>query len=325
MDVYHVPTVVIPPNFPVQRIDYPDKVYTTHDEQFDEALAMVLRHHATGQPVLVVASSIVETEVMSHMLIEESIAHNVLNANNEFWEAQIIKEAGKMHAVTVATSMAGRGTDIRLGEGVRELGGLVVVGIGRMKSIREERQARGRAGRQGDPGCSRFFISLEDDVVAENGADMTKYIEGRRRMSDRRMKRVIHRAQMTEEERGVWGRRQSLQYDQIMQRQRILIYGMRDQLLEGGKLEEQQICAMAKQNIKLFLSEHKHLKDTDLRRYILENISYKLEDGLGSLDLKNKKALEQYLERLVLQAFREQSRKLGSKQRMADFMRRVAL
>lgn len=325
MEVYHVPTVVIPPNFPVQRMDYPDQVYTDHNAQFEAALNMVLERHATGQPVLVVASSIMETEVMSKMLIEERIAHNVLNANNEFWEAQIIKEAGKMHAVTVATSMAGRGTDIKLGEGVRELGGLAVIGIGRMKSIREERQARGRAGRQGDPGCSRFFISLEDDVVAENGADMTKYIEGRRRMSDRRMKRLIDRAQTTGEERGISGRRQSLQYDQIMQKQRMLIYDMRNQLLDGGKLEEQQILAMAKQNIQLFLSEHKQLEAAELRRYILDHISEMLDDGLRTLNLKNTKTVEKYLEGCVQQALNQQRENVGSEQQMAAFMRRVAL
>ncbi len=325
MDVYHVPTVVIPPNFPVQRMDYPDKVYTIHNDQFEDALRMVLEHHATGQPVLVVASSIAETEVMSYMLMEEGIAHNVLNANNEFWEAQIIKEAGKMHAVTVATSMAGRGTDIKLGEGVRELGGLAVVGIGRMKSIREERQARGRAGRQGDPGCSRFFISLEDDVVTENGADMTKYIEGTCRMSERKMKKVIQRAQTTGEENGVSGRRQSLQYDQIMQKQRMLIYEMRDQLLDGRELEEEQVCGMAKQNIQLFLSEHKRLKEAELRRYIFENISYRLDDGLHKLNLKHKKSVEQYLENCVHRAFKEQQETLGSEKRMAAFLRRVAL
>ena len=164
LEVYHKQVVVIPPNKPMARKDLPDKYFKTSEEQFDAVIKETVKRHNTGQPVLLIASLISDTEMLSKLLVQENIEHSVLNANNAFWEAEIIKEAGQKNVVTVATSMAGRGTDIRLGSGVKELGGLCVLGIGRMNNTRDERQARGRAGRQGEPGVSIFYTSLEDDV-----------------------------------------------------------------------------------------------------------------------------------------------------------------
>ena len=170
----------------------------------------------------------------------------MLNANNAFWEADIIREAGQKYAVTVATSMAGRGTDIRLGEGVKKLGGLAVIGIGRMVNVRQERQARGRAGRQGDPGTSRFFVSIEDEVVRSNGpADVDKYIEGRRRIGKRKVKKLVCNAQSLGEEFAVLSRKRAVDYDQVMQWQRKLMYQTRDDLLDGRALHSSQILDMA--------------------------------------------------------------------------------
>lgn len=325
LDVYHEKVVVIPPNFPVQRIDYPDKVYANSKEQFLSAIAMTLQLHSTGQPVLIVASSISDTEILSQLLVREGIAHNVLNANNAYWEAQIIKEAGQRNAVTVATSMAGRGTDIKLGEGVKELGGLAVIGVGRMKSTREERQARGRAGRQGDPGCSYFFICLEDDVVIDNGADLEKYVEGKRRMSKWRMKRIINSAQAIGQEMGVSGRKQSVQYDQVMQAQRKLIYETRNHLLDGGDVSVQQIFDIAKENIRVFLSENKKLTTPELNRYILDNISYTLDNRIKEIDLENRVEVENYLITRVGEELMRQSKKLGGEKKLANFMRVASL
>ena len=201
--------VVIPPNRPLRRVDLDDFYFRDAKKQFAAAIGMVRLLHAKGQPVLVVASSIEETELVSERLLRARVSHNVLNANNAAWEAEIIKEAGQKKAVTVATSMAGRGTDIKLGKGVQELGGLAVIGIGRMANVRLERQARGRAGRQGDPGISRFFVSLEDQVVRNTGsAKLEKYIDGSRRIGKRRLRRVINGAQRTGEESAVMARRQ---------------------------------------------------------------------------------------------------------------------
>ena len=211
--VYHTRVVVIPPNRPLRRVDLDDFYFRDAKKQFAAAIGMVRLLHAKGQPVLVVASSIEETELVSERLLRARVSHNVLNANNAAWEAEIIKEAGQKKAVTVATSMAGRGTDIKLGKGVQELGGLAVIGIGRMANVRLERQARGRAGRQGDPGISRFFVSLEDQVVRNTGsAKLEKYIDGSRRIGKRRLRRVINGAQRTGEESAVMSRRQAMNY-----------------------------------------------------------------------------------------------------------------
>lgn len=191
-DVYGVDVLVVPPNCPVIRKDLPDRVFQDADSQFRAAIDAACAVHSTGQPVLLVVSTIAETELVSKLLTNQKIPHNVLNANNAFWEADIIKEAGQMNAVTVATAMAGRGTDIKLGEGVEELGGLAIIGIGRMNNIRQERQTRGRAGRQGAPGNSRFYISLEDEIVTDYGAPyIRKYMEKGRHFSKGRIHRLI--------------------------------------------------------------------------------------------------------------------------------------
>ena len=195
-DVYGVNVLVVPPNCPVIRKDLPDRVFQDADSQFRAAIDAACEVHSTGQPVLLVVSTIAETELVSKLLTNQKIPHNVLNANNAFWEADIIKEAGQMNAVTVATAMAGRGTDIKLGEGVEELGGLAIIGVGRMNNIRQERQARGRAGRQGAPGNSRFYISLEDEIVTDYGAPfIRKHMEKGRHFSKGRIHRLVCNAQ----------------------------------------------------------------------------------------------------------------------------------
>ena len=163
--VYHKRVVVVPPHKKLRRIDRKDRYFVTAQEQFKAALEETLKCHRKGQPVLIVTATIQDTQIFSHMLVERSVPHSVLNADNAYWEAEIIASAGMRNAVTVSTGMAGRGTDIKLEEGVAGLGGLAVIGIGRMENLRLERQARGRSGRQGDPGSSQFFVSLEDDIV----------------------------------------------------------------------------------------------------------------------------------------------------------------
>ena len=180
------------------------------------------RCHEKGQPVLIVTSTIADTELVSRVLIEKQVAHSVLNANNAYWEAQIIKEAGRKGAVTVSTGMAGRGTDIRLGPGARELGGLAVIGIGRMANIRLERQARGRAGRQGDPGSSRFFVSLEDDTVSAVGEKiLERYVDKDRWISGRKLRKLINGTQKLLEEQAVFQRRRSVEIGRASCRERV--------------------------------------------------------------------------------------------------------
>ena len=326
-DVYGKKVVVIPTNNPIQRVDCPDWFFSDSTKQFEAAIKLAVKKHDTGQPVLIVTTMISDTEIISHLLVKEGIPHSVLNANNAFWEADIIKEAGQMGAMTVATSMAGRGTDIKLGAGVKELGGLAVIGVGRMLNIRDERQARGRSGRQGDPGYSRFIVSLEDDIV-EKGTDpekLQKYIEGKRRISDRRIKRIVNNAQKINEEVGSTNRKTSKDYDLVLQLERKLMYDTRDMLLDGGTVEEDRLFKIVSENIDAFLDEHRHLQLTELNRYLLDNISYTMEKESARLNLRNRKRVKAYIMARVKRSLDEKKASINNENGMKDFIRVSAL
>ncbi len=303
-DIYGVKVVVIPPNRPGKRVDLPDCYFPNTKKQVAAAIINALEIHRTGRPVLIVAANIENTEKVHQAFLRKKIPHNVLSASNAYWEAQIVKEAGRQGAVTVATTMAGRGTDIKLGEGVEELGGLAVIGIGRMENVRMERQARGRAGRQGDAGSSQFFVSLQDDVMGENPA-YDKYIEGKKRISRRRLQKYIDKAQVMGEESAVLSRKRSVDYDKVIQRQRSLIYATRDKLLEGEELPMEMILEMAERNIKRFLASGGLADMHALNRYILDNISYRLEDAAPDFAPGDRKAIERYLMERVRQGDRK--------------------
>ena len=326
-DVYGKKVVVIPTNNPIQRVDCPDWFFSDSTKQFEAAIKLAVKKHDTGQPVLIVTTMISDTEIISHLLVKEGIPHSVLNANNAFWEADIIKEAGQMGAMTVATSMAGRGTDIKLGAGVKELGGLAVIGVGRMLNIRDERQARGRSGRQGDPGYSRFIVSLEDDIV-EKGTDpekLQKYIEGKRRISDRRIKRIVNNAQRINEEVGSTNRKTSKDYDLVLQLERKLMYETRDMLLDGGTVEEDRLFKIVSENIDEFLDSHKNLQLTELNRYLLDNVSYTMEKESARLNLRNRKRVKAYIIARVKRSLEEKKASINNENGMKDFIRVSAL
>ncbi|MEE0375234.1 MAG: accessory Sec system translocase SecA2 [Lachnospiraceae bacterium] len=327
-DVYGVNVLVVPPNCPVIRKDLPDRVFQDADSQFRAAIDAACEVHSTGQPVLLVVSTIAETELVSRLLTNQKIPHNVLNANNAFWEADIIKEAGQMNAVTVATAMAGRGTDIKLGEGVEELGGLAIIGVGRMNNIRQERQARGRAGRQGAPGNSRFYISLEDEIVTDYGAPyIRKYMEKGRHFSKGRIHRLICNAQKLCEESAVLSRRQALNYDEVMQKQRQLIYSMRDELLDGGRIGKERLMQIAENNIQTFVSGFSGKQPVSrqaVSRYLLDNISYQMDDISDSI-LQGKESVTQYLRKQVEAALQEQESRIGDDETMEEFVRVATL
>lgn len=327
-DVYGVDVLVVPPNCPVIRKDLPDRVFQDADSQFRAAIDAACEVHSTGQPVLLVVSTIAETELVSRLLTNQKIPHNVLNANNAFWEADIIKEAGQMNAVTVATAMAGRGTDIKLGEGVEELGGLAIIGVGRMNNIRQERQARGRAGRQGAPGNSRFYISLEDEIVTDYGAPyIRKYMEKGRHFSKGRIHRLICNAQKLCEESAVLSRRQALNYDEVMQKQRQLIYSMRDELLDGGRIGKEGLMQIAENNIQTFVggfSGKQPVSRQAVSRYLLDNISYQMDDISDSI-LQGKESVTQYLRKQVEAALQEQESRIGDDETMEEFVRVATL
>ena len=325
-DVYHKEVVVIPPNRPVRRKDLRDRCYRNAEQQLTAAMKEVIAIHETGRPVLIVVSTIPETELASGYLVRARVPHSVLNANNAFWEAEIIREAGRMNAVTVATGMAGRGTDVKLGEGVKELGGLAVIGIGRMGNIRQERQARGRAGRQGDPGSSRFFISLQDGVIEEScHPKLAKYAEGRWWISRRRIRRIINSAQRSGEEFAVMSRRQALNHDQVIKFQRDLMYATREKLLEGGGMDEEILMEIAGRNIERFISSQEPLTRISLQRYVLDHISYRLDGEMAGIVLDDLSAVRKYLLGLVSRGVKEQEKKTGSRSQLQRFMRVAAL
>lgn len=319
LEVYHKQVVVIPPNKPMVRKDLPDKYFKTSEEQFDAVIKETVKRHKTGQPVLLIASLISDTEMLSKLLVQENIEHSVLNANNAFWEAEIIKEAGQKNVVTVATSMAGRGTDIRLGSGVKELGGLCVLGIGRMNNTRDERQARGRAGRQGEPGVSIFYTSLEDDVCEILGDDfLEKYIEKDKHISKRRIKKLINKSQKIKSESSVFQRKNAVDYDSVMQRQRTIMYKTRNDLLDGKSLDENYLLSICEDNIKDFVKSNKKLDSYGVHRYVLDNLSYRLQEMDEST--KNQK---DYLIQYSKMAFNNKKKSIGD--RFSEYCRLCTL
>lgn len=319
LEVYHKQVVIIPPNKPLARKDLPDQYFKTSEEQFDAVIQETVKRHNTGQPVLLIASLISDTEMLSKLLVQENIEHSVLNANNAFWEAEIIKEAGQKNVVTVATSMAGRGTDIRLGPGVKELGGLCVLGVGRMNNTRDERQARGRAGRQGEPGISMFYVSLEDDVCEILGEDfLDKYIEKDKYISKRRIKKLVNKSQKIKEESSVFQRKNSVDYDSVMQRQKTIMYKTRNDLLDGMSLDENVLKQIYVNNINEFAKDHKKMDDKTMYRYILDNLTYRLKEL--SVSSANKK---EYLKQYADMAFKDKKQLLGN--RFSEYCRLCTL
>ena len=319
LEVYNKRVVVIPPRKPLARKDLPDKYFKTSEEQFDAVIKETVKRHNTGQPVLLIASLISDTEMLSKLLVQENIEHSVLNANNAFWEAEIIKEAGQRNVVTVATSMAGRGTDIHLGPGVKELGGLCVLGVGRMNNTRDERQARGRAGRQGEPGVSIFYTSLEDDVCEILGDDfLEKYIEKDKHISKHRIKKLINKSQKIKSESSVFQRKSSVDYDSVMQRQRTIMYKTRNDLIDGKNLDENVLVQIVGNNIDEFFAKHKNVDDFLMNRYILDNLSYRLKKlSISTADKK------EYLKQYANRAFNDKKQLLGK--RFSEYCRLCTL
>ena len=244
LKIYKLPVVVVPTNRPVQRVDEPDAIYKTKRAKYRAVGQAVEEIHKTGQPILIGTTSITQSEELSAILKKHGVPHNVLNAKYHEKEAEIIKDAGQKGAVTIATNMAGRGTDIQLGEGVQELGGLYILGTERHESRRIDNQLRGRAGRQGDPGRSKFYLSLEDDLLRLFASDNIASIMDRLGMDEndpiehKLITRSIERAQKKVEARNFDIRKHVLEYDDVMNQQREVIYAERRKILRGEDLKE---------------------------------------------------------------------------------------
>ncbi|MEO0416022.1 MAG: SEC-C metal-binding domain-containing protein, partial [Verrucomicrobiota bacterium] len=238
-DIYKLDVLIIPTNRPIARIDQNDRIYKTQREKYNAVVKTVKDVHLKGQPLLLGTASVESSEVLSRMLKKEKIAHKVLNAKYHLEEAEIVSRAGKQGAVTVATNMAGRGTDIKLGEGVKELGGLFVLGTERHQSRRIDRQLRGRCSRQGDPGKSTFYVSFEDDLMMQFGASerMTKMmerfgLEEGQELEHPLLNKSVENAQKKVEQRNYMARKHILEYDDVMNNQRTVVYGYRNEVLE---------------------------------------------------------------------------------------------
>ena len=243
--IYGLEVFQVPTNRPGQRKDLPDVIFKTKRGKYRAVVREIERRHATGQPMLIGTTSIEQSEQLSHMLKEAGIVHNVLNAKYHELEAQIVAQAGQKGQVTIATNMAGRGTDIVLGEGVSELGGLAIIGTERHESRRIDNQLRGRAGRQGDPGSSQFFLSLEDDLLRIFGGDnIKKFMEKMGLEEDEEIRSsmvssAIQKAQKRVEERNFDIRKYVLEYDDVMNQQRKVVYEQRRKILEGQDMKDQ--------------------------------------------------------------------------------------
>ena len=307
LETYNMSVIRIPTNRPLIRKDYSDNLYVTLPEKVYASLECIKEYHLKGNPLLVFVGSVEMSHLYSSLLLREGIAHNVLNANNAAREAQIVSESGQMGAVTVATSMAGRGTDIKLGPGVAELGGLVVIGTERMESQRIDLQIRGRSGRQGDPGLSKFFVSLEDDVIKKFGpswvhrmykeysvADITQpqVLEGRK------YHRLVEKAQNASDSASRANRRRTLEYAESMNIQRDLIYKERNRLINGERDLRDVLSEMIDEYIEIILSENIKTRE-ELFHYLVTNISFNIRELPLDLVIEDEQELRNFLIQII--------------------------
>ena len=307
IETYNMSVVRIPTNRPRQRIDYPDNLYVTLPEKVYASLEYIKEYHAKGNPLLVFVGSVEMSQLYSSLLLREGIAHNVLNANNAAREAQIISESGQMGAVTVATSMAGRGTDIKLGKGVAELGGLIVIGTERMESQRIDLQIRGRSGRQGDPGMSKFFVSLEDDVIKKFGPSWVhkKYKDYQVQdmtqpevLKGRKYRMLVEKAQHASDSAGRSARRQTLEYAESMNIQRDMVYKERNRLIDGSRDLEDVVDEIIASYIDQVTSSEYESREL-LFHFIVTNISFHIKEVPDHIDVTDKTAVRSFIKKVI--------------------------
>lgn len=329
LETYNMTVIRIPTNRPRQRIDYPDNLYITLPEKVYASLEYIKEFHAKGNPLLVFVGSVEMSQLYSSLLLREGIAHNVLNANNAAREAQIIAESGQMGAVTVATSMAGRGTDIKLGKGVAELGGLIVIGTERMESQRIDLQIRGRSGRQGDPGMSKFFVSLEDDVIKKFGPSWVhkKYKDYQVQdmtqpeiLKGRKYRNLVERAQHASDSAGRTARRQTLEYAESMNIQRDMVYKERNRLIDGSRDLEDVVLDIIERYTEAVAAEHYASREL-LFHFIVTNISFHVKEIPDNLDLSNQKQVRNFIQQVVNRELSEKKELLEKHDLYEQFLR----
>lgn len=333
-EIYNIRVIPIPTNRPVQRIDHSDLLYASIESKFKAVVEDVKARYQKGQPVLVGTVAVETSDYISKKLVAAGVPHEVLNAKNHYREAQIIMNAGQRGAVTIATNMAGRGTDIKLGEGVRELGGLCVIGTERHESRRIDNQLRGRSGRQGDPGESQFYLSLEDDLMKRFGSERLKGIFERLNMSEeaiesRMLTRQVEAAQKRVEGNNYDTRKQVLQYDDVMREQREIIYTQRYDVITADRDLAPEIQAMIKRTIERVVDGHARAKQDEKLEAILNFAKYNLlpEDSITMEDLSglSDKAIKEELFQRALKVYDSQVSKLRDEEAVKEFQKVLIL
>lgn len=333
-EIYNIRVIPIPTNRPVQRIDHPDLLFASIEAKFKAVVEDVKARYQKGQPVLVGTVAVETSDYISKKLVAAGVPHEVLNAKNHYKEAQIIMNAGQRGAVTIATNMAGRGTDIKLGEGVRELGGLCVIGTERHESRRIDNQLRGRSGRQGDPGESQFYLSLEDDLMKRFGSERLKGIFERLNMSEeaiesRMLTRQVEAAQKRVEGNNYDTRKQVLQYDDVMREQREIIYAQRYDVITADRDLAPEIQAMIKRTIERVVDGHARAKQDEKLEAILNFAKYNLlpEDSITMEDLSglSDKAIKEELFQRALKVYDSQVSKLRDEEAVKEFQKVLIL
>jgi len=338
-EIYNMNVIAIPTNRPVQRIDGHDLIYPSLRSKFRAVVQDIKQRHEAGQPILVGTVAVETSELLSNLLRAEGIPHEVLNAKNHFKEAEIIMSAGQRGAVTIATNMAGRGTDIKLGKGVKELGGLCVIGTERHESRRIDNQLRGRSGRQGDPGATQFYLSLEDDLMKRFGGEKMQAIWERLNLTDegddnfiqsKMLTRQVESSQKRVEGNNYDTRKSVLEYDEVMREQREIIYSQRLQIINEENSLEKVTKGMIRRTIHRVVESHTL---TDQKEWNLEGIvdfahnSICAPDELSISDLEGKTAaeIEELLYEKAMEIYKEKQEQLNGDNQMLEFEKVVIL
>lgn len=335
-EIYNIRIIPIPTNRPIQRIDHEDLLYPSLEYKFNAVVADVKRRYEKGQPVLVGTVAVETSDLISQKLVAAGVPHEVLNAKNHYREAQIIMNAGQRGAVTIATNMAGRGTDIKLGPGVLDLGGLCVIGTERHESRRIDNQLRGRAGRQGDKGESQFYLSLEDDLMKRFGSERIKAFMERMNLTEeesviksKMLTRQVEAAQKRVEGNNYDSRKQVLQYDDVMREQREIIYSQRHEVITADRDLGPEIKAMILRTIERQVEGHflgsKEEAVTGIVQFAHANL---VEDGslsIASLEELDKYEIIDELYERALQVYDSQMKKLRDEERIREFQKVLIL
>ncbi len=335
-NIYNMNVIVIPTNRPIARDDRPDLIYASMDGKFRAVVEDIAERNKKGQPVLVGTVAIETSEVISKYLLKKGIKHNVLNAKNHEREAEIIATAGHQGSVTIATNMAGRGTDIKLGEGVVALGGLAVLGTERHESRRIDNQLRGRSGRQGDPGVTQFYLSMEDELMRRFGSDNMKAMMERLGMDDtqpiqsKMVSKAVESAQKRVEGNNFDARKQLLQYDDVLRQQREIIYTQRDEVLESENLREiveKMIQSTIQRNVEAHANKHEDEEEWNLQGiidFVNANLLHEGDITIEHLRGKDPEEMTEGIFTKVQERYSEKEQVLSDEQ-MREFEKVVTL